>query len=214
MPGTKGKERKGKIGCKRHPTAPAGNPSILLGPLQTPTTGESPAGGFCRGPECGLVQWGPVLGVRLRRALRTCHAAMDYHEGYMDSGRKEEYIDIILRSDFESDREEDPSKEVEEILHMVPPSVSDTVDSKSDEPPAPKAPPKSPPRARRSKASKLPRCVRPCVRRRPGPCPFPAVLFALARVGSLGPPASPFGVGFGAVNQTLIPLSTSCLQTQ
>ncbi|KAK1789463.1 hypothetical protein P4O66_015379 [Electrophorus voltai] len=77
---------------------------------------------------------------------------MDYYEGYRDSGEMEEHSDISLRSDFESDREEDPSMEVEEVLHRDAPSYRDTVDSESDEPPAPKAPP----RACQSSASKLP----------------------------------------------------------
>ncbi|KAK1799589.1 hypothetical protein P4O66_000468 [Electrophorus voltai] len=82
---------------------------------------------------------------------------MDYHEGYMDSERKGEYNDISLRSDFESDREEDPSMEVEKVLHRDPTSYSDIADSESDKPPAPKAPPKAPPRACRSGVSKRPR---------------------------------------------------------
>ncbi|KAK1803159.1 hypothetical protein P4O66_021209 [Electrophorus voltai] len=82
---------------------------------------------------------------------------MDYHEGYVDSERKEEYSDISLQSYFESNREEDPSMEVEEVFYRDSLSVSDTADSESDEPPAPKAPPKAPPRVRHSGASKLPR---------------------------------------------------------
>ncbi|KAK1795657.1 hypothetical protein P4O66_001152 [Electrophorus voltai] len=149
----------------------AGKPSILLGTLQTPTIGESAAGGFWGGSECGpgsdsAESYGPTLdyrdwynGVQYSESDSAgfYDPTMNYDKGCVDSERKGEYSDISLWLDFESDPDEHPS--VEEVLHRDPLSVGDTADSKSNEPPAPKAPPKAPPRACRSGASKLPRLL-------------------------------------------------------
>ncbi|KAK1795688.1 hypothetical protein P4O66_001178 [Electrophorus voltai] len=139
--------------------------------MQTPTRGESAAGGFWGGPEfdpgsdsaesyrptSDYRDWYNGVQYSESDSAGFYDPTMDYHKGYMNSEKKGEYNDISLRSNFVSDREEDPSMEVEEALHRDPLSYSDIADSESDEPPAPKAPPKAPPRVCLSGVSKMPR---------------------------------------------------------
>ncbi|KAK1795584.1 hypothetical protein P4O66_001082 [Electrophorus voltai] len=78
---------------------------------------------------------------------------LDDYWGYADYREKGEYSNVSLRSDMESDCEEDTPMEVEENPHRAHPSHSDAKGSENDEPPAPKAPP----RPRCPGASKLSR---------------------------------------------------------
>ncbi|KAK1792969.1 hypothetical protein P4O66_001688 [Electrophorus voltai] len=121
---------------------------------QTPTTEESATGGFWGATECGpgsdsaesyrpmsdSRDWYNEVQYSESDSAGFCYPTM---EVYVDSERKGEYSNISLRSVFESNREEDPSMEEEEVLHSDPPSVSNTADSESDKPPAPKVPPKA-----------------------------------------------------------------------
>ncbi|KAK1788788.1 hypothetical protein P4O66_002597 [Electrophorus voltai] len=66
--------------------------------------------------------------------------AMDYREGYDEYGKVEEYDDISLKSDMESNCSRDPLMEVIGALHEDPSSglEEELADSESDEPPVTK----------------------------------------------------------------------------
>ncbi|KAK1805842.1 hypothetical protein P4O66_012891 [Electrophorus voltai] len=150
--------------------------------------GEDTTGQFWEGSEYSpgsdpVESYGPQLDYEDRHVevhlAGSYNPYMDFYEGYADYGDNGECRGFSLRSDLALDYEEDLSIEVEEVLYGDPPN------SKSDEPPALKIPPKAPHRS-----VSVPVSVIVLI-----PVFPPSVLLTLARVGSVGPLASPFGTG-------------------
>ncbi|KAK1783924.1 hypothetical protein P4O66_023102, partial [Electrophorus voltai] len=135
LPRAKGKKKKGKKQCSCFYPTHAGESSILVGTLPVITSGESISGGFWGGPGGGpgsdaAESCLPSLDYRDpydydyqypgSDSAGSYYPPTDYQEDYEDYSRSEEYVDVGLRSDTESDCSEDPSVEVEEARHEDP----------------------------------------------------------------------------------------------